>query len=562
MKTITFYSYKGGVGRSLALANIATKLAEFGKKVCMLDFDLEAPGLHIKFAEDIERKTIKKGIVDYIYEFSNKGRVPENIMDFVTEIKILKKPHQKLFLIAAGNTSSREYWKKLAMLNWNRLFYEKDSIGVDFFYNLKAQIKTQLQPDFLLIDSRTGITDIAGITMSILADEVVLMAANNRENLDGIGQVLSSLVVPENSLGNSVPKINIVLARIPFFSDPKDKPRETNIKSAAIRSLNRALELKKVDHYKVDKVFVIHSDPELEMQESFKIKPSADKLFSPNHVPVTTDYLDLFESLTIGTITENEVDTFDHFRKAAILFEKALNTVDVDKKIQLLSEAVQLYPEYHPAHFYLGTAYYNQQQYDKALESFDNTTRISAQHYQQIAYFRSSIFTKQGRYKDALAILDEMLKKDVNQFMTYLMLGATHSDMGHHDLAAKVYEKAVELEPEHAEAWNALAHSLRMITKYQEGFDAVYKSLELAPQLATATSTLAELYAATGNTREFFKNFDLALSFGLKNEHLQKMLEVDLLYRPFFKNEKFLSILEKYSMMIDWEKINEVHQPD
>ncbi|MBU0764165.1 MAG: AAA family ATPase, partial [Bacteroidetes bacterium] len=38
MKTITFYSYKGGVGRTLALANIAKRLAEFGKKVCLIDF--------------------------------------------------------------------------------------------------------------------------------------------------------------------------------------------------------------------------------------------------------------------------------------------------------------------------------------------------------------------------------------------------------------------------------------------------------------------------------------------------------------------------------------------
>ena len=48
MKTLTFYSYKGGVGRSLALVNIATRLSEFGKKVCIIDFDLEAPGLHLK----------------------------------------------------------------------------------------------------------------------------------------------------------------------------------------------------------------------------------------------------------------------------------------------------------------------------------------------------------------------------------------------------------------------------------------------------------------------------------------------------------------------------------
>ena len=51
---ITFYSYKGGTGRSMALANVACLLAEQqsqGKGVLMIDWDLDAPGLH-KFFHD------------------------------------------------------------------------------------------------------------------------------------------------------------------------------------------------------------------------------------------------------------------------------------------------------------------------------------------------------------------------------------------------------------------------------------------------------------------------------------------------------------------------------
>ena len=40
----TFYSYKGGVGRSLALANLAYILAWEGRKVLIIDMDMEAPG--------------------------------------------------------------------------------------------------------------------------------------------------------------------------------------------------------------------------------------------------------------------------------------------------------------------------------------------------------------------------------------------------------------------------------------------------------------------------------------------------------------------------------------
>lgn len=48
---ITFYSYKGGVGRTMAVANIAVLLARKGLRVLVVDWDLEAPGLHRYFTD-------------------------------------------------------------------------------------------------------------------------------------------------------------------------------------------------------------------------------------------------------------------------------------------------------------------------------------------------------------------------------------------------------------------------------------------------------------------------------------------------------------------------------
>ena len=46
---ITFYSYKGGTGRTMALANTAWILASTGLRVLAVDWDLESPGLHRYF---------------------------------------------------------------------------------------------------------------------------------------------------------------------------------------------------------------------------------------------------------------------------------------------------------------------------------------------------------------------------------------------------------------------------------------------------------------------------------------------------------------------------------
>ncbi len=69
----TFYSFKGGVGRSMALANVAELLYQRGLRVLMIDFDLEAPGLERFFevpgAPSIERVLEQRGVIDLVESY-------------------------------------------------------------------------------------------------------------------------------------------------------------------------------------------------------------------------------------------------------------------------------------------------------------------------------------------------------------------------------------------------------------------------------------------------------------------------------------------------------------
>ena len=71
----TFYSFKGGVGRTMALANVAALLAKWGYSVLAVDWDLEAPGLEqffTKLSPDIHRlRKEKPGIVDLMHAGAN-----------------------------------------------------------------------------------------------------------------------------------------------------------------------------------------------------------------------------------------------------------------------------------------------------------------------------------------------------------------------------------------------------------------------------------------------------------------------------------------------------------
>jgi MinD-like ATPase involved in chromosome partitioning or flagellar assembly len=287
MKTISFFSYKGGTGRTLLLANVAKYLASFGQRVVTLDFDLEAPGLHYKFSlgESVGTPSRQKGVVDYLYEFVDTRKVPANLQDYVISIPVSGISGGSIHLMPAGTVPSPEYWRKLSRISWHDLFYAENAPGVALFLEMKEQIRTEFDPDFLLIDSRTGITEIGGVATSILPDKVVCLMLNNPENLDGTRAVLRS--VRRNILlpGWSPPEIVPVLSRVP--SD--NSAWEAHLTEDVRRFLNEIAE-KGEDTLDIPEVLVLHSDPDLQVKEYLAI--DGDK--KPDESILLPDYLRLF----------------------------------------------------------------------------------------------------------------------------------------------------------------------------------------------------------------------------------------------------------------------------
>ncbi|HYJ84655.1 MAG TPA: AAA family ATPase, partial [Pyrinomonadaceae bacterium] len=77
-KIITFYSYKGGTGRSMMMANVAWILASSGKKVLVIDWDLEAPGLHRYFYPFLADKdsSFSDGVINFVTNYKLKVMRP------------------------------------------------------------------------------------------------------------------------------------------------------------------------------------------------------------------------------------------------------------------------------------------------------------------------------------------------------------------------------------------------------------------------------------------------------------------------------------------------------
>ena len=102
---ITFYSYKGGVGRSMCLANAGLLMAGWGYKVLLVDWDLEAPGLENFFKQLVTNTpSLNKGLIDLISETTSDDKIIESIDQLWKSAvcRIITKGNGKLDLITAG----------------------------------------------------------------------------------------------------------------------------------------------------------------------------------------------------------------------------------------------------------------------------------------------------------------------------------------------------------------------------------------------------------------------------------------------------------------------------
>ncbi|MET8760113.1 tetratricopeptide repeat protein [Lentzea sp. NPDC004782] len=182
---VTFYSYKGGVGRSFCLANVAVQLARWGNRVLCVDFDLDAPGLHEYFRPHLSSPP-DGGLVEVI-----TGQA-----DWVDVVEPLSVPDaEDLSLLAAGAMDA-SYPDRAQALSWPELFADHD-LGWRF-ERIREEWKDTF--DYVLIDSRTGITDIGGICTAQLPDVLVLCVAPNRQNLAGTLDVAGRAALARDKL--------------------------------------------------------------------------------------------------------------------------------------------------------------------------------------------------------------------------------------------------------------------------------------------------------------------------------------------------------------------------
>lgn len=234
-RIVTFYSYKGGVGRTMALVNTAHILARDGWRVLMVDFDLEAPGMTHFFADIVRDRpqTVEHDALDLLLhakqslQAAESGerppQLPHSLAEYVVNIKL---PHEwvergdegipyrngRLDLLPATlepieaeeppeSEPAHDYLRRMDELDLSGIFAKDgprhrfgDHVRKyflnarfratgDVLFTMRDHIETAY--DMVLIDSRTGLNEISGLCIGPLCDALVICAGLNRQNVYG-----------------------------------------------------------------------------------------------------------------------------------------------------------------------------------------------------------------------------------------------------------------------------------------------------------------------------------------------------------------------------------------
>lgn len=201
----------------MALANVAWILASRGQRVLMIDWDLEAPGLHRYFRAFIEdtELTYTPGLIDFLVEFVEGARLQRadadadwfkkytSISRYAFSLDCEFPNEGALDLLPAGRQGAG-YSARVTAFDWSG-FYDQLGGGV-FLEAFKEGLREEY--DWILIDSRTGISDTSGICTIQMPDDLVVCFTLNTQSIRGAAATAES-AFSQRKLASGAPGIRI-----------------------------------------------------------------------------------------------------------------------------------------------------------------------------------------------------------------------------------------------------------------------------------------------------------------------------------------------------------------
>ena len=347
-----FYSFKGGVGRSMAVLNLAYALVAKGRNVLVLDMDLEAPGLSgfMSRTEEIPNFA-RHDLVDLLrWAKETAQRVSEDepldpsslppLSDYAIRVppeKLASLPHEyselgRLDVIPIDET--RNYYDRLSevavagmdrdtllrvgslLRSW--LKSGRIPLEVPDYYGPVPDEDRSAPYDYVLLDSRTGITEVGGLCIGPLSDQLVVLCGLNDQNVEGTRQFLTEVGVlkPPSDAASLLSKPTLFVASpLPIG--------EMTTKNERVERLRTALGLNETKFHKLS------YHPQMALMETIFVRDHEEEFLTREYHSILDQLLERaedraeFDSNLMGELVSTKPLTDQSRRSVGALLRSA-----------------------------------------------------------------------------------------------------------------------------------------------------------------------------------------------------------------------------------------------
>ena len=179
-RIVSVHSYRGGTGKSNTTANIGACALAMGKKVAVLDTDLQSPGIHVLFG--LTQDQIELTLVDFLWD---KCSILETAYDVTQHID--PNAEGKCWLVPASLTTE-------AISRIIDEGYDVQKLNSHF-----DKLIDELDLDYLFIDTHPGLNKETMLT-SAISDILVMILRPDQQDYYGsavIAEVANQLEIPQ-----------------------------------------------------------------------------------------------------------------------------------------------------------------------------------------------------------------------------------------------------------------------------------------------------------------------------------------------------------------------------
>jgi len=548
---VTFYSYKGGVGRTQLCANTAAYLCYYkSKKILLWDWDFEAPGLHYYFGKQNE-DIVNSGTLELFEQYARLMRSRRNVVsadlprinkeEYI--IRLATAPPKKteagfIDLMPAGRYT-KDFSQRANEFSWFEFYEMLD--GANYLDNCKEQLSS-LGYDYIFVDSRTGISDYSGICNIQLPDINVMVVAPTMQNFRGSANTARA-ILDSRYIANGLRKPHIlpILSRL-----DRSHPKFNDWIQSFINDFSFLLSKFDSD---VNEKFRTEIFADTYLQETFlqyneSISAGENIFFDGNarHLPrlsFARTFINIAEYIekikndgTLNLYSKVDMDSWLGYAekstdgnlpdKAAYAFTRAgliLIQSDPQRAIGFFEEALRSDANNQDALFFLGVTFFNLNQKNKAIEYFQKCIELDPKSIDAY-YYLGCVYADNPKKDKALQCFTTVITLSPKHIAALFEIGKIYHVTDRQQLALENFRNILKLDPTHDPAWYYTGAIFAAMGDIPPAIDGYQHAIALNPNSPLYHWSLGELLAGQDRDKEAIEHFGIAVANDPENASL------------------------------------------